>query len=99
MRNSEVFNDNGRDSLKRTRKKLGLTQHDVARIINVNQSVISRIETGEIELSPRIRDGIQEAYGIQIPDEDMSYQYDHESSDVRVIKSLLERYANTISET
>jgi transcriptional regulator with XRE-family HTH domain len=99
MRNSEVFNDNGRDSLKRTRKKLGLTQHDVARIINVNQSVISRIETGEIELSPRIRDGIEEAYGIQIPDEDMSDQYDHESRDVRVIKSLLEKYAKTIPET
>ena len=98
MRNFEVFNDNGRDSLKRTRKKLGLTQHDVARIINVNQSVISRIETGEIELSPRIRDGIEEAYGIQIPDEDMSYQYDHESRDVRVIKSLLEKYAKTMAE-
>ena len=89
MRKSEFFSDNGRVSLKRTRKKLGLTQHDVAQIINVNQSVISRIETGEIELSPRIRDGIQQAYGIQIPDEDISYEFDYETSDVKSIKSLL----------
>ena len=99
MRKSEFFSDNGRVSLKRTRKKLGLTQHDVAQIINVNQSVISRIETGEIELSPRIRDGIQQAYGIQIPDEDISYEFDYEASDLRSIKSLLERYANTIPES
>ena len=97
MRKSDFFYDNGRISLKRTRKKLGLTQHDVARIINVNQSVISRIETGEIELSPRIRDGIQEAYGIQIPDEDISYDY--ELGDLGEIRSLLERYSNTIPET
>ena len=54
------------DVLKRVRKEKGLTQKDVARIVGVNQSVISRIEAGEISASNRIAEGLEDIYGIPI---------------------------------
>ena len=33
------------NALKKARKRLSLTQQDVARLLDVNQSIISRIET------------------------------------------------------
>ena len=54
------------DVLKRVRKEKGLTQKAVARMVGVNQSVISRIEAGEIPASSRIAEGLEDVYGMPI---------------------------------
>ena len=54
------------DVLKRVRKEKGLTQKDVARIVGVNQSVISRIEAVEISARNRIAEWLEDIYGIPI---------------------------------
>ena len=40
-----------RDTLRKARREKGLTQTAVAKIIGVNQSVISRIESGDVQVS------------------------------------------------
>ena len=43
-----------RDALRKARKNQGLTQLDLADLMGVNQSVISRIESGDIQISERL---------------------------------------------
>lgn len=88
------------DVLKRVRKEKGLTQKDVARIVGVNQSVISRIEAGEISASNRIAEGLEDVYGLPIVDA-LLYKksWPGEPHDVTEIKQLIDRYHNVLSES
>ena len=49
--------------LRKVRRDLGLTQEDLARKVGVNQSVISRIESGDIDLSSRVRNSLEDIFG------------------------------------
>ena len=88
------------DVLKRVRKERGLTQKDVAAMVGVNQSIISRIEAGEIGASSRIAEGLEEAYGIPIVD-DLMYRksWPGEPEDVTEIKQLIDRYQTVLSDS
>jgi len=82
------------DALKKARKRLSLTQQDVARLLDVNQSIISRIETGEIEISDRIREGIEKVYGIDLPDD--NHVFVQEEPDLQEIKRLVDTFPSYI---
>lgn len=86
-----------RDALKKARKRLSLTQQDVARLLDVNQSIISRIETGEIEISDRVRDGIEKAYGIDLPDD--KHAFVQEEPDLLEIKRLVDAFPSRVPST
>ena len=88
------------DVLKRVRKERGLTQKDVAALVGVNQSVISRIEAGEIGASNRIAEGLEEAYGIPMVDA-LTYRksWAGEPEAVTEIKQLIDRHQTTLSES
>ena len=88
------------DVLKRVRKEKGLTQKDVARIVGVNQSVISRIEAGEISASNRIAEGLEDIYGIPIV-EALLYRksWPGEPQEVTDIKQLIDRYQTVLSKS
>ncbi|SVE51278.1 uncharacterized protein METZ01_LOCUS504132, partial [marine metagenome] len=83
-----------REALKKARKGLSLTQEDVARLLNVNQSIISRIETGEIEISDRIREGIQKVYRIELPND--NHVFEQEEPDLLEIKRLVNTFPTHI---
>ena len=88
------------DVLKRVRKEKGLTQKDVARMVGVNQSVISRIEAGEISASNRIAEGLEDVYGLPIVDALMYRKsWPGEPQDVTDIKQLIDRYHTVLSES
>lgn len=88
------------DVLKRVRKEKGLTQKDVAALVGVNQSVISRIEAGEIGASNRIAEGLEEAYGMPIV-EALLYRksWAGESESVTEIKQLIDRHQTALSDS
>ena len=88
------------DVLKRVRKEKGLTQKAVAALVGVNQSVISRIEAGEIGASNRIAEGLEEAYGMPIIDA-LLYRksWTGEPEDVTEIKQLIDRYQTVLSDS
>ena len=88
------------DVLKRVRKEKGLTQKDVARMVGVNQSVISRIEAGEISASNKIAEGLEDVYGLPIVDA-LLYRksWPGEPQDVTEIKQLIDRYQTVLSES
>jgi len=88
------------DVLKRLRKERGLTQKDVAAMVGVNQSVISRIEAGEIGASNRIAEGLEKAYGMPIIDA-LLYRksWRGEPEDVTAIKQLIDRYQTVLSDS
>ena len=88
------------DVLKRVRKEKGLTQKDVAALVGVNQSVISRIEAGEIGASNRIAEGLEEAYGMPIV-EALLYRksWSGESESVTEIKQLIDRHQTALSDS
>ena len=88
------------DVLKRVRKEKGLTQKDVARMVGVNQSVISRIEAGEISASNKIAEGLEDVYGLPIVDA-LLYRksWPGEPHDVTEIKQLIDRYQTVLSES
>ena len=88
------------DVLKRVRKEKGLTQKDVARMVGVNQSVISRIEAGEISASNRIAEGLEDVYGLPIVDA-LLYRksWPGEPHDVTEIKHLIDRYQTVLSDS
>ena len=55
-----------RDALRKARKNQGLTQLDLADLMGVNQSVISRIESGDIQISERLWQSVIEKYGVNL---------------------------------
>ena len=57
---------NATNVLRKVRRDLGLTQEDLARKVGVNQSVISRIESGDIDLSSRVRNSLENIFGEQV---------------------------------
>ncbi len=86
------------DVLKRVRKEKGLTQKDVARMLGVNQSVISRIEAGEISASNRIAEGLEDVYGLPIVDALMYRKsWPGEPVDVTEIKQLIDQHHTVLS--
>ena len=88
------------DVLKRVRKEKGLTQKAVARMVGVNQSVISRIEAGEIPASSRIAEGLEDIYGMPIV-EALLYRksWPGEPQQVTEVKQLIDRYQTVLSES
>lgn len=88
------------DVLKRLRREKGLTQKQVAKIIGVNQSVISRVEAGEIPASNRIVEGLEEVYGLPIVDA-LLYRksWPGEPQEITEIKQLIDRHQTLLSET
>ena len=63
-------------------------------MLDVNQSIISRIETGEIEISDRIRGGIEKVYGIDLPDD--NHAFVQEEPDLQEIKRLVDTFPSYI---
>ena len=55
-----------RDTLRKARRDKGLTQSDVAAIIGVNQSLISRMESGDIQVSERLWKSVIKNYGVNL---------------------------------
>ncbi|WP_426254521.1 helix-turn-helix domain-containing protein [Sphingomonas sp. DC2300-3] len=41
------------DAIKQTRKKLGATQAELAEMLGINQSTVSRLERGALPIDPR----------------------------------------------
>ena len=66
-------------------------------MIGVNQSIISRIETGEIEISDRVREGIEKTYGIDLPDDNNAFL--QEEPDLLEIKRLIDTFPSYIPST
>ena len=86
--------------LRKVRRDLGLTQEEVAKKIGVNQSVISRIESGDIDLSARVRHSLENIFGEPVLKAAES-QINLNGADSRLIglHGLLETYGDTISDS
>lgn len=52
------------DVVKYLRKMVGMGQQTLAKKVNVTQSMISRIERGQKEISPHLQNRLVEAFGI-----------------------------------
>ena len=91
---------NATNVLRKVRRDLGLTQEDLARKVGVNQSVISRIESGDIDLSSRVRNSLENIFGepvLRAAESRISVN----GADGRLgdLHLLLDRYGDTISDS
>ena len=91
---------NATNVLRKVRRDLGLTQEDLARKVGVNQSVISRIESGDIDLSSRVRNSLENIFGEPVLRAAES-QIGVNGVDGRLgdLHLLLDRYGDTISDS
>ncbi len=91
---------NSMNVLRKVRRDLGLTQEDLARKVGVNQSVISRIESGDIDLSSRVRNSLENIFGEPVLKAAES-QVSVNGVDGRLgdLHRLLERYIDVISDS
>lgn len=91
------------ENLKTLREKMGLNQRNIAEFLNVDQSLISKIEKGERNISADMLEKLSNLYGIQIDEiereqvnmSDLSFAFrasDLSASDIEAI-SMINRIA------
>ena len=86
--------------LRKVRRDLGLTQEEVANKVGVNQSVISRIESGDIDLSSRVRNRLEDIFGEPVlKAAESQINMNGVGSRLIGLHGLLERYGDAISDS
>ena len=88
-----------RDTLRKARKEKGLTQTDVAKIIGVNQSVISRIESGDVQVSERLWNAVIKNYGVNLEENASIELLNIYQEDSEMVRLLIEEYGSQIPAT
>ena len=88
-----------RDALRKARKNQGLTQLDLADLMGVNQSVISRIESGDIQISERLWQSVIEKYGVNLEKQSPIELLNIYQEDAEMVRLLVEEYGSQIPDT
>ena len=88
-----------RDALRKSRREKGLTQTDVAKIIGVNQSVISRIESGDVQVSERLWNAVIKNYGVNLEENASIELLNIYQEDSEMVRLLIEEYGSQIPAT
>ena len=88
-----------RDTLRKARRDKGLTQSDVAAIIGVNQSVISRMESGDIQVSERLWKSVIKNYGVNLEENASIELLNIYQEDAEMVRLLIEEYGSQIPAT
>ena len=79
-----------RDTLRKARRDKGLTQSDVAAIIGVNQSLISRMESGDIQVSERLWKSVIKNYGVNLEERASIELLNIYQEDAEMVRLLIE---------
>ena len=88
-----------RDTLRKARRDKGLTQSDVAAIIGVNQRLISRMESEDIQVSERLWKSVIKNYGVNLEESASIELLNIYQEDAEMVWLLIEEYGSQIPAT
>jgi len=88
-----------RDTPRKARRDKGLTQSDVAAIIGVNQRLIFRMESEDIQVSERLWKSVIKNYGVNLKESASIELLNIYQEDAEMVWLLLEEYGSQIPAT